>query len=220
MKIPKCFPDELLFSRIIRHFIQCGMTSTNYLECMFGTRKVSIHPVLTCDVENISQYASEDIETILYQQTLAPLFLTFMPEQASNLKQAMISGDSSKALRVCQYHKLNQEVGLSLKYCPLCARDDITKFGVAYWHREHQILGVSACSIHGATLKGQPLPKRQRLNETFLPDYKGDVIYSTEIEKEFSIFCKNVLSYFSDPNSGLNLEIYKNGLYLCVFWST
>ncbi|MGI2029394.1 TnsD family Tn7-like transposition protein [Endozoicomonas acroporae] len=213
MFLPKCFPDELLFCRIIRHFIQSGMTSTNYLEWMFGTRKVSIHPVLTCDIENISQYSRENAEKILYQQTLAPLFFIFMPNQAFNLQKSMISGNSSKALRICQYHKFNYESGLSLKYCSLCARDDLRNCGVAYWHRDHQILGVNTCSTHGILLNVKSVAARQRLDESLLPCCNGDIIYSTETEKEFSIFSKDILNYFSNPGTKLDLSIYKSELY-------
>ncbi len=212
MKIPKCFPGELVFSRIIRHFIQSGMTSTDYLEWIFGTRKVSIHPVLTCDLETISQFTKEDVETLLFQQTTAPLFLTFMSSQTADLKRLMASGDSSKALRICHYHKFSHGTGLSLEYCSLCAREDIQNQGVAYWHREHQIPGVNACSVHGTLLNIEPIAERQRLNESLLPVFSKNVKYASEKEVEFAIFSKDILTYFSDSNKSLELSIYKSEL--------
>ena len=169
MLIPSSFPDELLFSRLVRHFIQSGMTSTDYLEWMYGTRKVSIHPVLTCDLKKISRFSKESSKSLLYQQTLAPLFLTFSSNKSTDLKRLMTSGGSGKAIRICQYHKFNERSGLFLKYCSLCAKHDIQTYGVAYWHRMHQIPGVGICSTHGILLAVEPLPERQRLIESLLP---------------------------------------------------
>ncbi|WP_067515887.1 TnsD family Tn7-like transposition protein [Endozoicomonas ascidiicola] len=212
MLIPGSFPDELLFSRLIRHFIQSGITSTDYLEWMYGTRKVSIHPVLTCDLKNISRFAKENAQTLFYQQTLAPLFLTFMPNKSAALKKLMASGGSSKAIRICQYHQFNQSAGLSLKYCSRCAKHDIQTYGVAYWHREHQIPGVGVCSTHGILLAVEYLPERQRLSESLLPVVNEDKRAGSTTDTRFSQYSKDVLNHFSQPDRKLNLTVYKNEL--------
>ncbi len=37
-------------------------------------------------------------------------------------------------------------------YCPLCASQEVTKYGEAYIHREHQLQGVFICPHHGVAL--------------------------------------------------------------------
>lgn len=40
-----------------------------------------------------------------------------------------------------------------LRYCPLCARDDLDRRGEPYWHLTHQLWGVSVCPVHGVALR-------------------------------------------------------------------
>jgi len=40
-----------------------------------------------------------------------------------------------------------------LRECPRCVESDTKSFGVAYWHREHQIRGVSRCWRHDVVLR-------------------------------------------------------------------
>lgn len=57
-----------------------------------------------------------------------------------------------------------------VSFCPTCVLADIDRFGVAYWHRSHQLLFVRCCSEHGTVLKRIKL-KRAALHFSFpLPD--------------------------------------------------
>ncbi len=40
--------------------------------------------------------------------------------------------------------------------CPECIRDDHERHGFSYWHREHQVVGVSLCAHHGSPLRFVP----------------------------------------------------------------
>lgn len=62
-----------------------------------------------------------------------------------------------------------------VSYCPTCILADIDRFGVAYWHRSHQLLFVRCCSEHGIVLKRIKL-KRASLHFSFpLPDDLTDL---------------------------------------------
>lgn len=39
-----------------------------------------------------------------------------------------------------------------LHFCPECCSSDVSKFGVSYWHREHQFLGSVICRKHSQPL--------------------------------------------------------------------
>lgn len=39
-----------------------------------------------------------------------------------------------------------------LRFCPKCIEYDIRVFGEPYWHRKHQVPGVTVCSIHKISL--------------------------------------------------------------------
>ena len=39
-----------------------------------------------------------------------------------------------------------------LRLCPLCVGEDRKKYGEAYWHRKHQMIGIDVCAVHGCRL--------------------------------------------------------------------
>jgi len=45
-----------------------------------------------------------------------------------------------------------------LRYCHLCARDDISAYGEPYWHRSHQLEGAAYCLKHEARLADSKVP--------------------------------------------------------------
>lgn len=77
MKLPVSLPDELLLSRLIRYVTVSGDKGDNFASKVFGSRKVSIHPFLTARLEQLTGWGLESAEVMLFQQTLAPLFLFF-----------------------------------------------------------------------------------------------------------------------------------------------
>lgn len=38
-------------------------------------------------------------------------------------------------------------------FCPRCVAEDITLYGMSYWHRKHQLPGVFVCSLHETVLQ-------------------------------------------------------------------
>ena len=49
-------------------------------------------------------------------------------------------------------------IGQYLRYCPECVREDIEKYGEAYWHRLPQLPGVKLCPKHGCSIKNSNVP--------------------------------------------------------------
>ena len=168
--LPKAFPDELLISRLIRFVTLFGWSGLNEIYVLLKSHKRSIHPTLT---GSLSALTSQDVEVtnlILTQQTLAPLFMYCLPNHRDIISDSLISGDSSRALRGCQFPSFGAESSLFLKNCPKCAEEDINTYGVPYWHRMHQIPGVNVCAIHQNILKKNICNQRQRLIAGHLPN--------------------------------------------------
>lgn len=55
------------------------------------------------------------------------------------------------------------------RICPLCAESDITQFGVAYWHRQHQLPASLVCADHGAVLERFDIGRAKAHERLFLP---------------------------------------------------
>lgn len=56
------------------------------------------------------------------------------------------------------------------RWCPVCKSNELREFGVAYWHRVHQLQGVQVCTIHSQQLHEMVIPFRDRQGHFFLPD--------------------------------------------------
>ncbi|OBU20669.1 TnsD family Tn7-like transposition protein [Photobacterium aquimaris] len=189
MKLPKALPDESLFSRICRHLAICELPLEQALQQLVGDGRAVIHPYLTSNLHLISQFTDESPQKLLSCQTLRPLFSYFLPKYRTVLDD--VTAASNCIVRASQLSTFRDKEPLSVKYCPLCAKDDVYDFGVAYWHLSHQVSGVEACLIHKAWLVHHELPNRIHINGHLLPDTGSKPIYCNELALEFAQFVSN-----------------------------
>ncbi len=55
------------------------------------------------------------------------------------------------------------------RWCPSCLKRDQDTYGVAYWHRKHQLPGVVICCEHQTSLLETTLPYQARQQEFIMP---------------------------------------------------
>ncbi len=100
---------------------------------------------LICDHTAYSYHSISHIKDV-YQQ-MENVIRDGIPERGiASLVHKMIS--KSKYVFAGQY----------LRYCPECAKEDIRKYGEAYWHRLPQLPGVRFCPKHGCHIKNSSAP--------------------------------------------------------------
>jgi len=219
MQLPGSLPDETLFSRYVRHMTILGMSEQDYLTALLNKPRASIHPYLTIGIRRAAQIC-EDSETIIFrEQTLGRLFSYFLPQHAKSISQALLQSNGSTAIRVCQLVTFKEFEPLSLKYCPVCAKEDLKRYGVAYWHRNHQVSGVEACPEHKVWLIHEKLPERPHIKTLLLPSYSTPVKHCTELSFQFANFTKQFLHDISESNNSFNhsellAELSKRGYIL------
>ena len=194
MLLPTALPDELLLGRLIRYMAISGDEAGVFCEQAFGSSRVSLHPLLTAGIEHLSHVVGESPEEFLYQQTLASLFIFYLPEHASDLKKHLLANEGVKAIRQSQLASFGSGGVVCLKWCQHCAKQDIQSYGVPYWHRAHQIPGVIACYKHPILLKSIELDERKhRLDSRLLPSCYGAVQSALDIECRVSKFSQKLL---------------------------
>ncbi|MDP5135680.1 TnsD family Tn7-like transposition protein [Rheinheimera baltica] len=193
-QLPKALPDELLLSRLIRFVTISGISSGEFLQDCFGSKKTSLHPFLTSGLYSIAKLCNEDAISLLKEQTLAPLFFFYLPAHAPYLRSMMLTNNGAKAFRASQLVSFGSGQSLGLKSCSLCVQNDISEFGVSYWHRSHQIPGVNACGRHGTTLHFLELTQRQRLIGQLLPQFEVEIQYSPHTEILVAKFSAQLLN--------------------------
>ncbi|MEZ9471117.1 TnsD family Tn7-like transposition protein [Vibrio lentus] len=191
MQLPKALPDESLFSRICRYLAICECTLEQALQQLVGDGRASIHPYLTSNIHIIAQFTADSPRVLLSRQTLRPLFAYYLPQYCTVIED--VTAASNDIIRASQLSTFRDKEPLSVKHCPLCAKDEVYNFGVAYWHLTHQVPGVEACPKHCTWLVHNELSDRSHANGHLLPDTRIQPISCNELARAFSLFVFNKL---------------------------
>ena len=154
---PTPYPDELLYSVVARYHIRSGNKSFRQThEELFETvelqpDKIVLPNNLNFLVSQFSQGSKLTVESLIKRNTLYPFFRSFLsPIEIYSFKDLLRSKSSTS---ISQAAKISdKERNQKLKFCPLCCAEDERRYGEAYWHRQHQIPGMSACLKHGVPL--------------------------------------------------------------------
>lgn len=206
MILPLAFPDEILFSRLVRHFTLTGMTIENYLLAVFDNHKVTIHPYLTAGLSQLSKFSLESPFELMSDQTLAPLFIHFLPSYQSTISNGLVSSNAAYAIRGCQLTSVKEKESLSIKFCPQCAIENIQEFGISYWHRPHQIPGIESCYKHQVWLVHLPIVERSKLSHGFLPQVDISPKQSSSLSYELAKYAASYLNCVSKNNQSFNVK--------------
>ncbi|MFC1236685.1 TnsD family Tn7-like transposition protein [Vibrio sp. F74] len=209
--LPNVLPDELVFSRIIRFLMASGQPVSKFLLAVYGSSRASIHPYLTAGLSNLAELADEDINSLLYQQTLAPLFIHCLPAHSTEIYSALLSNDNCSATRTSQLSCVREREPLSLKYCPQCVMSDVHEYGVSFWHRSHQTPGIESCSKHPTWLVHAEIPGRIRTN-IGLPVTTQSLGESTQVSFELAKYAKRFLLANEDHYPTVGFEYYRKKL--------
>lgn len=197
--LPIFLPDELLFSGIVRHFTLTGLPVTTYLTLIFGSDRHCLHPLLTANLNTLSKYTHGSCGNLARTATLTPLFAYFLPDQAAAIFNAQYAESGSRVVRACQVPNFRQKEDLVLQYCPACVKTDLSRWGMSYWHRVHQLPGMRVCPHHRCYLVKQPLLPRQRLLRNLLPPDDKDVSPAPCMAWDFSCFMQKQFRQISQP---------------------
>jgi len=198
MHLPNTLPDETLFSRYVRHMTLLGLSDKDYLQRLFSKPRTSIHPYLTIGIQKASLISEEGPIQIYREQTLGRFFSYFMKHQADNIYNTMLADDGNVAFRASQLVSFRESEKLSLKFCPQCTKEDLRSYGVAYWHRNHQIPGVEACSVHKVWLIHQDLPASPHIKTHLLPATSEKPLTCSNLSYKFSLFTKQLLEKITE----------------------
>lgn len=111
-----------------------------------------------------------------------------------------------------------------LSYCPLCVKNDISQFGIAYWHRVHQSEIIHRCILHRGALIRKIKIKRKNLRREFpLPGnfYADEKIFTSfdvkateSLWERIALIFREVLADSGDvPSNEYLAAIFKKEKY-------
>lgn len=192
IKLPALLPDELLFSRLLRYRLLYGLGQRQLHMMLYGNKRISCHPSLPPVRANFMPSASY-VEDIINKQTMAPIFQMGLPKQSQSIKHRMVSNKSNLIGRIYQLPNNKGRQTLVLHSCDDCISDDLIRFGIAYWHRAHQISNVTACYRHKKILSATYFSERCSLSVT-LPSITLDNSPPNTIDCLYAEFCWALLN--------------------------
>lgn len=152
------YKGESFYSFICRHR---KLTGSNYLHISKTFFNGYSHPVnqrlpfdldkFTKRIEHISVLTTDEI---ILNHSLYPLYSSFMSsERSQNLYSFMRSNRGSTN------HFVKIDADLSeFRYCRHCAEEEYSKSGESFWHTDHSIPFMQACTKHNCQLSVWKVP--------------------------------------------------------------
>ena len=148
----KAYEDELCYSLFARYYLHSG-----YLTYRSAAEDLYINPNAKPNIElcNLLTPLCQDQfgspAAFICEHTIFNYYNAFLPpeKQAAvwNMALAMDIKKLSNALPIPKSKYVRY-----LRYCPVCVSEDRCQYGEAYWHRSHQLYGISVCHKHGCRL--------------------------------------------------------------------
>jgi hypothetical protein len=199
---PRPLPNETVFSWLCRYHLLAGHSSfrkfTLPLVGVNASRPANEFPSYLPKLSELSGIA---IDSIIYDMTSAHYYQPFISSATyEELFLSLRSGNTSSLQSRLGLVANRMMQGGYLKYCPKCVFYDREHFGIAYWHREHQLVGISACTIHGCHL----VEMRKLSKNILFPDSSGTVEYCGVEEYELN---KLISDELFDASSQITKEI-------------
>ena len=189
-------PDELLYSYLLRLSRKNGFEDIrcfvdHYVFSIDESKKqlpisYDIHDDLYCFATslgsmNSNQTLSFYLKTSLFHG-IAPL--------CSSYHTSRYVGSLSKYRNSSELLSSSHAMISELRFCHLCRKEDLNRHGDFYYHRAHQMPGVTVCYKHGCALH---VYKGKHGEEMKLPIISSLLPFHSK-SHEYAIFCKDFLA--------------------------
>jgi hypothetical protein len=173
--VPRLLEDELLYSFLARlAAYNANSNPRAYLRMIFGTQNIIPSVDLPASLDQLQHRLGlhspyDSVEAMIDTGTIYPYHRPFLaPERHDRIHEAILHG-GAKGLKTLLGRVANRfGANPPLRYCAICLEVDASRDGAPYWHRIHQLPGVTVCAIHRVSLLVHLWPTestdRQRLH--------------------------------------------------------
>jgi DNA-binding CsgD family transcriptional regulator len=184
-------PDETLFSWASRyHLVSCNRLASATTQALFGHKYLGSAHDFPARIDTFvarTQGSIGSAATLIQDRTLLPFFLPFNYPSLDVVAIDALRGASTGSLKFrLGLLTSHFRAHFPLKACIDCMAEDRQRFGLAYWHRPHQLPGAWLCLKHnrrlsesllkatGAKRFGWTLPVISQLR-TMRPEQDSDI---------------------------------------------
>ncbi|MBA6339606.1 TniQ family protein [Colwellia sp. MB02u-10] len=182
------YPDESLYSissRLV--LIQPSPTFASAYEYLWGNRNVQLDAVFPSNLPQLSQLTNKPVYYLIEHHSMVNYYRAFSePDKFSNALSRLIKGDAKHMSAMFSIVANCLAESKTLKYCPVCSAGDASEFGIAYWHRSHQLPAVEICIKHHVKLIDVPRSRKVPI----LPPQSGYGLADEDINADEHWWCK------------------------------
>ncbi len=202
---PKPYPDEILYSVIARYHIRSGNTSPKVtLTELFNSSSTVATADLPSNLNTLSQnlqpFSNYTVEELIERYTLYPFYSVFLPPiRANQVKESMKAEWGGDIHTRAGIMASSVTMPRYFRFCPNCLKEDLQKYGEAYWHRLHQTPGVLVCPIHAVMLQDSTVPiqgfnkhEYQAASLDDCPITSNQQIYRNDTLEKFWLLAKDI----------------------------
>lgn len=146
------YEDELCYSVFARYFVRSGYLSfRSVADDLFINPKAKPNIELCNHLTDAWQSQLFPVEKFILDHSMFRYYRAFLPPKKQAEVWNMAKTMDIKQLANCLPIPKSKYTRY-LRYCPECANEDRHDYGEAYWHRAHQLYGISVCCKHGCRL--------------------------------------------------------------------
>lgn len=174
---PDPYPDELLYSVQARYQERLGdwhgcHTSQEFFgsphviaSTLFSSHLSTLvarlpRQALSLENQDELRHTARDLLTA---HTLLPYYAPFLPpERLARVEEDLLHAGGPTVQTRMGIMASAVSAPRWLRYCPVCAQEDRTRFGEPYWRREQQAPGLLICVRHGVWLERSCIRARGR----------------------------------------------------------
>lgn len=160
--VPAIGKGELVYSFMARYRSMTGITDRQAMALLLGGVDCGhIAADLTLNLEELSsRLGSPDVSGtyLLENHTLFRYWAHFLDERGNaSARRLMLEGWDGTGRRTVIRGKQSGEVRY-LRFCTVCAEEDVAVLGAPAWRRQHQMPAVSVCDAHRTDLWDTDVP--------------------------------------------------------------
>ena len=220
---PQPLPDELIFSVFSRYYVRSG-----YLTYRAVAEDLYVNPTNKPSIEFCNLLTEDTIKAItaimpfddfIFGHSMINYYNAFLPcekqSRVISLTEQMNLKELTNLLPLPKSKYIRY-----LRYCPLCVIADREKYRETYWHRAHQLYGVTCCPIHNCILLDSDIPITSDASpvlitaEEAIGATKGNIKYGQQIQIQISRYINELLNIpYSKSNKKPVGDFFHSRLY-------
>ena len=175
---------------------------------------------LPLKIERVDDWASPSSgitrSSIAVNHTLYPYWaITYQPELCAETDRVINGGAPSVALERASVLKTRRSWSKYLKYCPLCAIEDISTYGETYWRRQHQLSEIFYCTKHEIRLHDSDVSLKSATTGFFPATNAATVEFIADIVDDLAPYKMRLLKIGQESEwlikNGLKVDWAANG---------